>query len=217
MFLPYHVDVPMKRWPVTNWILIAVTIIVSIYIFVSVAGGDMSEEALESFVLGGGTLRSWLVHMLIHGGGWHLFGNMLFLFLFGNAICAKVGNLYYIPIYIGMGLLAAAVHMLFDGRPAIGASGAINGIVGMFAVLYPINNVSCVMIIWLIPRKIIVSSIWIILLWFAFDILGAMAGVGGVAHYAHIGGLLGGAALALVLLSSGTVTPGKYEKTLPQN
>ncbi len=141
---------------------------------------------------------------------------MIILWVFGNAVCAKVGNSFYPLVYLLMGLAAAAAHMKFSDAPAIGASGAINGIVGMFVVFYPLNYVKCFFGIFFRPGIFTVSSIWIILLWLAFDILGAMPGSGGIAYYAHLGGFFAGAGLALACLKMGWVKMDRYERSLLQ-
>ena len=84
---------------------------------------------------------------------------------------------------------------MFTGGNAIGASGAINGIVGMYLVFFPINEITCYFVFLLLPRLIkefSLSSIWMILFWLAFDIWGAMRGGGQVAYFAHLGGFAGG-------------------------
>src|SRR5262245_52643120 len=122
MFIPYHVDVPMERMPIANWVIIGVTTI-AFFVF--------AADTADPVFLESSSVR-WGLHLLMHGDFVHLFGNMLFLFLFGNAICAKAGNVLFPVLYLLLGWIAIAVHILVDGRPAIGASGAINGIVGMY-------------------------------------------------------------------------------------
>ncbi len=155
-----------------------------------------------------------LGHTLLHVGLFHLIGNMIFLWVFGNAICAKVGNLWFPLVYVGLSLAAGVTHILLDGDPAIGASGAINGIVGMFLVLYPLNDISCFYFVVLYWGTFTLSSFWMILFWLVFDIWGAAAGMGGVAYWAHLGGIGAGVALALALLSLGWLKTESYERSL---
>ncbi|MEM9110342.1 MAG: rhomboid family intramembrane serine protease, partial [Planctomycetota bacterium] len=145
----------------------------------------------------------------------HLVGNLLFLWVFGNAICAKVGNLAYIPLFILFGLLAGMAQLVFDpGSAAIGASGAINGVVGAFFVMYPRNDINCVYIFLVKVGHFAVSSIWIIALWFTFDIWGAVTGGGAVAYMAHLGGFAAGVVLMVSLLTSQRIKPSRSEQTL---
>src|SRR5437660_734913 len=102
--VPFHVDVPMRTRPWMNWVLIGVTIV--FYPF-CVSSGELTPLG-EHLMLGG---KSWIGvfgHVLVHADPLHLFGNMLFLWVFGNAVCAKVGNLVYPIIYFGLGAAAGA-------------------------------------------------------------------------------------------------------------
>ena len=172
---------------------------------------------IRPYMLDGLTLKGLFGHMWLHGGIIHLLGNMLFLWIFGNAICAKIGNLRYIPVYIGMGLIAGISHLVFAGGSVLGASGAINGIVGMFLVLFPQNEITCYFVFFPYIRGFNVSSAWIILFWLVFDILGAMlGGGGGVAYFAHLGGFAGGVVLAILMLKFKMLTVERYEKSLLQ-
>jgi membrane associated rhomboid family serine protease len=172
---------------------------------------------IRPYILDGLTLKGLFGHMWLHGGIIHLLGNMLFLWIFGNAICAKIGNLCYIPVYIGMGLIAGISHLVFVGGSMLGASGAINGIVGMFLVLFPQNEITCYLVFFPYIRGFNVSSAWMILFWLVFDILGAMlGGGGGVAYFAHLGGFAGGVVLAILMLKFKMLTIERYEKSLLQ-
>jgi len=169
----------------------------------------------EMYMLKGWGLRGMVGHMWLHGGIIHLIGNMLFLWIFGNAICAKFGNIAYLPIFIMLGIFAAMGHLIFDGGPALGASGAINGIMGMFLVLFPLNTISCAwsfnLIYW---RSFETSSFWIILLWLAWDIFDAVIGGGNVAYFAHFGGFAAGVVITLILLKMEIIKTTRYEKSL---
>ncbi len=180
----------MRRWPIANFVIIGLA--------VAVFAHEMSLNELgiylliERYALTGFEPRGLFGHMWLHGGWLHIIGNMVFLWVFGNAICAKVGNLVYPALYIGFGLAAAIAHLVFSGTPMIGASGAINGVVGAFLVLYPLNSISCLLLWFPWVRLFSVSSFWMILFWFAFDVLGALTGDGFVAYVAHLGGFVAG-------------------------
>ena len=195
LLIPYDVDVPMERRPVANYALIG---LITVCFALQFAAKD---ETLASLVIAKGQPWGLLTHMWLHADPIHLAGNLLFLWVFGNAICAKVGNFVYPFVYLVLGAFAGIIHMVFDGNPAIGASGAINGIVGMFLVLYPRNGCSCFYIFWWRIGTFMVSSFWMILLWLAFDIFGAVLGAGHTAYYAHLGGFGAGFMLAFMLLA----------------
>ena len=152
-------------------------------------------------------LRDWSVmalfgHMWLHLGLPHIIGNLIFLWVFGNAVCSKVGNLFYLPLYISVGLVAAVVHLVFDGRPAVGASGAIFGIVGVYFMFYPFNSIKC--LFWFIAyiRRINIAGVWIILWWIILNVLGAVTGYTAAAYFGHIGGFVAGLVLTFLLIKT---------------
>jgi membrane associated rhomboid family serine protease len=195
MFIPYQVDVPMDRWPVGNVVLIG---LISLSSIAALIGGEIRADSL--LVLNGWSPVGALGYVFLHADFIHLIGNMLFLWVFGNAVCAKIGNIVYPPIFLALGVAAATAHNLFGEGPAVGASGAINGVIGMYLVLYPINEISCFWTFFYRGGTFSVSSVWMILLWLAFDIWGAASGGGNVAYWAHLGGfVLGAGATALAV------------------
>lgn len=175
---------------------------------------------VRPFILNRWDIKGLFGHIWLHGGILHLLGNMLFLWIFGNAVCAKIGNIRYLPIYLGLGLIAGITHLVFIGGNVIGASGAINGIVGMYLVFFPENEITCYFTFWFFLRPYIkefcVSSIWMILFWLAFDVWGATKGGGGVAYFAHLGGFAGGFVLAILMLKLKMVVMERDEKSLLQ-
>lgn len=175
---------------------------------------------IRPFILEGCKIKGLFGHIWLHGGLIHLLGNLLFLWIFGNAVCAKIGNLAYVPIYIILGIFAGIAHLLFQGGPVIGASGAIMGIVGMYLMFFYENNITC-FFIWIyflrpIVRQFTLSSFWMILFWLAFDIFGASRGGGTVAYFAHLGGFAAGFGLAFFMLKIKWIVMEKYEKSLLQ-
>ena len=215
ILIPYHVDVPMRCRPWMNWVIIGVTIL---FYPLCVSARDFTPVG-ESLVLGNGTL-GWVGHVLVHADIWHLLGNMLFLWVFGNAVCAKVGNLAYPFVYFGLGLVAGGIAYAVDPRPAVGASGAINGVVGMFVVWYLLNQISCWYAFWVFgpsgAGEFSVGSYWMVLLWLAFDVWGAIRGSGNIGYVAHLAGFAAGFVLAVVLLKAGWVEMERGERSLLQ-
>ncbi|MBN2136241.1 MAG: rhomboid family intramembrane serine protease [Sedimentisphaerales bacterium] len=237
MFVPYEVDVAFNHRPVMNWVIVAGIIVVfclQLYDHSFYSGqqvtitADPNSESGFSFevpkpkgvtwrwLLDGWGLKGFFGHMWLHAGVLHLVGNLIFLWLFGNAVCSKLGNVLYAPIYILCGLAAAFSYLLFCDVPMLGASGAINGMVGMYLVFFPENSISCFFIFFYRPYWFTVRSFWMILLWFVFDMWGALDGGGGVAYVAHIGGFATGFALAILLLRTKVIVMEKDEKSLLQ-
>jgi membrane associated rhomboid family serine protease len=151
-----------------------------------------------------------LTSMFMHGGIAHIFGNMLFLFIFGDNIEDRIGHFRYLIFYLVCGVLAGLAHVfttaLFAGSeasllvPSLGASGAISGVLGAYLLLFPMRRV-VVLISWFataVPAFIAIG------LWFVFQlisglgVLGSGAQQGGVAYAAHIGGFIAGLLLIKV-------------------
>jgi membrane associated rhomboid family serine protease len=199
MLIPHSLETLECFSKVPNYVLISVTVLVSI-----LALSAPEAPWLEPFILDGWT-PGVLGHALVHGGFWHLAGNMLFLWVFGNAVCTNAGGKLYLSAYALCALGSAIFHNVFDGDPAIGASGAINGVVGLTLAMFPKNRVS------LLYTFLIVWGNWqwkvwqVVLLWFAFDLYGVLSSGEGVAYWAHIGGLLTGISLGLLALTKGWV------------
>lgn len=209
-FFPYRVDVPHEHRPVMNWVVFATTIVV---FWFQVADNWITMR----YWLDGWGIRGLLGSIWLHGGLWHLFWNSIYLWVFGNAICSKLGNLGYLPAYVFLGVAGGIGHLLSSHAPAVGASGAISGLIGMHLVLFPENHISCVFLWWFLPHRpawFSFRSFWFVIPWFALNIYGAMRGGGGVAYMAHIGGFVAGVGLALFLLKTGDIRVERYEKSI---
>lgn len=175
--------------------------------------GPMARFVLDGWGLGLFTYI-WL-HGGVAGGVVRFIGNLLFLWPFGNAVCSKIGNKVYLPVYIGFGLLAGVIHLLLGGHPAVGAAGAISAIIGMYIVLFPENIINCY---FLLPHPVAasISGYWLIALWFIFDILEVGMSDLSVAYCAHILCLGAGFGLAVLMLKKKWVVMERGEKSLLQ-
>ena len=145
-----------------------------------------------------------LTSMFMHGGLAHIFGNMLYLWIFGDNLENSMGHLRYLLFYLACGILAGLAHVFatvaFGGNPylpALGASGAISGVLAGYLVLHPHRRVRVIVF-----RTIQeVTAIWAIGIWFVFQLvsglgmLGSKSQEGGVAYAAHIGGFIAGLVL----------------------
>jgi membrane associated rhomboid family serine protease len=135
--------------------------------------------------------------MFLHGGFFHLAGNMLYLWIFGDNVEDRVGRGRFVAFYLICGAIAALTQALPDTRstvPMIGASGAVSGVLGAYAMLYPRANVLVALpsFVARVPALIVLAA------WFAGQLLSSLLaepGAGGVAFMAHIGGFVGGAVL----------------------
>ncbi len=143
--------------------------------------------------------------MFLHGNLLHLGGNMLFLWIFGDNVEYRLGSIRFLIAYLSCGVLATLFFTLFASGaniPLVGASGAISGVLGAYFVWFPYNRVKT--FVFLFP--ILMDSIYLparlvlgfyILVDNILPFLFASSGAGGIAHGAHIGGFVGGVALAL--------------------
>ena len=161
------------------------------------------------------TARGLFGSLVSHADIWHLAGNMLFLFVFGNAVNAKIGHLQYLACYFLIGVIEGVLWVLLGGGPALGASGAIMGILGMFIVFYPRNDVTIFYWIWYACDTFSVSAYFVIIAYFLFDLWGTMTdGGGGVAYLAHILGSVTGFGLGTLLALSGLVESDDNEQNI---
>ncbi len=146
---------------------------------------------------------SLLSSIFLHGGAMHLGGNMLFLWIFGDNIERKFGKIKYLAIYLIWGISAGLVHILGDPSsviPAVGASGAISGILGAYLVIFPRAKIQTVMMMGFFMRMMHIQARWFLPFWLVFQNLlpffigGFGVAGGGVAYLAHIGGFVVGLA-----------------------
>ncbi|MGQ9641683.1 MAG: rhomboid family intramembrane serine protease [Candidatus Bathycorpusculaceae bacterium] len=150
--------------------------------------------------------------MFLHAGLIHLFGNMLYLHIFGDNVEDVFGHGGYLAFYLICGLAASAAHILsliiLDNPalyeiPVVGASGAISGVLGAYLVLYPKSRILTIVVYgWavLIPiPAFIFLGIWFLMQWLLgmYDII-FFGDISGVAYWAHIGGFIAGMILALI-------------------
>ena len=217
MIIPWQVDVPQDRWPVTNWLIVAACFAV-FFLQVKELAEDNAAGIVEALMLDGWGIAGLLGHIWVHADFFHLLGNMWFLWIFGNAICANIGNLRYPFVYVALGVAAGATHLIASPQPAIGASGAINGVVGMFLVMFPQNEITCYFWFMLVyVRQFAISSYWLILFWLFWDILGALKlGSSGVAYFAHLGGFAAGVGMGVLFCKKGWCLLDKYDRSLVQ-
>jgi membrane associated rhomboid family serine protease len=177
-------------------------------------------DITHDWELRSGNPKGLFGYMWLHGDVLHLLGNLLFLWIFGNALCAKIGNLKYLGLYVLFGIVAGIAQLLRDSsHPVLGASGAINGVVGAYLVLFFENEITCLFAFWFIAlyvRWFAVSSVWMILFWLSWDVLGALWSHSNVGHSAHLGGFAAGFGIALLLCKNGWITMEKYERSLLQ-
>lgn len=146
-------------------------------------------------------MLSLLSSTFLHGGLLHLGGNMLFLWIFGDNIEQRFGKLKYLGIYLMWGIVSGLAHVLGDVNspvPAIGASGAISGVLGAYLIMFPKARIMTFLMMGFFWRMVHIPAKWFLPFWLIFQnilpfIVGGFGfGAGGVAYLAHIGGFLVG-------------------------
>jgi membrane associated rhomboid family serine protease len=141
--------------------------------------------------------------MFLHGGWGHLGGNMLFMWIFGDNIENRLGHLRFLVFYLACGVAASFAHIFFNAgssMPAVGASGAISGVLGGYLLMFPRNRVY--VLTW--GGVIGVPAIFMLGLWIVTQFVNGVGSIavtdetagGGVAYMAHVGGFVAGLVLA---------------------
>ena len=223
--IPIQNAVPSRYPPVITWTLIATNCLVFLFED-SLSSYDLElllrQFALiparysDGFVSGETDLAAvdilpFFSMMFLHGGWLHLILNMWTLWLFGPTIEDRLGHGRYLAFYLACGLAASVAHVMFNPTsiiPALGASGAIAGILGCYMRLFPLARVVVVVPILFIPLFFEVYAFVFIGLWFLLQILQSMAELlqpsssGGVAWGAHVGGFIAGFILGPLLVRS---------------
>ncbi len=155
-------------------------------------------------IVNGEHLWGLVTHMFLHAGPFHIAGNMLFLWIFGDNLEDQMGHFGFLLFYLACGLAAAAAQIAanpYEGIPMVGASGAIAGVMGGYLLLFPKARVDVLAII-VIIIKIFTIPAWVMLgVWFLLQLFGGFAlfGDSGVAYWAHAGGFIAGVVFALPL------------------
>jgi membrane associated rhomboid family serine protease len=228
--IPFSDENPTRTFPLIVVAIIAANVVVSIYQFMLPQADQIRflyvHGAIPGVLLGKYTLSQvvpreayagpygapvtamhpiWLSvfsSMFLHGGFWHLAGNMLYLWVFGNNIEDVLGHFRFLVFYLFCGLIAAGTQIglsLGSPVPMIGASGAIAGVLGAYYMKFPRARVRCLVFLFFFITVIMVPAGFVLLLWFLMQVWSSLqphsVHGGGVAFFAHIGGFIAGWAL----------------------
>jgi len=218
---------PSRSFPLINVALIVISSLIWLYQWklsgtsILTIAGPISK--FEIFIREFGLVPSeipqrpytLLTHMFLHGGWFHIIGNMWFLWVFGDNVEDRLGKFRYFIFYILTGLAAALtqtfISLLAGGGnvPMVGASGAVSGVLGAYLRLYPHARVLSLVPVFFFLTFVELPAIIFIGLWFLIQILNGILslpvqGLGGVAWWAHIGGFVAG------YLLIGKMVPKRY-------
>lgn len=227
MFLPLRDEVPLRRIrrPLVNWAVILLNGLVWLAI-----GATASAATMQAAAIGFGVIPSVLfgvdhvagellsapawatpvTSLFLHAGFFHMAGNMAFLWVFGDNVEDAFGSARYLAFYLACGVCAALLHAWSapdSQQPLIGASGAVSGVVAAYLLLHPRVRVWGLFLN-RVPLR--VRAFWGIGFWIIFQIgMGVFGGASEVAWWAHVGGLMAGAALTPLLIQPGVAMFGR--------
>ncbi len=202
--IPLRDENPRRLWPIFTTVIIGANVAVFIYQMTLSQDSQLTflytYGAVPDVIIHGRNLRAVFTSMFLHGGVMHLLGNMLYLWIFGDNIESICGHFRFLLFYLLCGVIAFFSHFIFDPFsqvPMIGASGAISGVLGAYALRFPRARVHVLIplfpIIWL-WRVIAVPAALALGFWFLMQLFNVLVvgGGGGVAWLAHIGGFIAG-------------------------
>lgn len=215
--IPIRDTTTSRNYPVVNTLLIAANVFL---FFVQLMQGPRQEQFILTYGLIparysvpeiGAYFTSFqqvlalCSFMFLHGGFWHLLGNMWSLYIFGDNVEDRLGPLRYLLFYLLSGWASGLFHVFLNWSspvPTIGASGAIAGVMGAYLILFPHSKILTFIPIFFIPYFMEVPAFFFLCLWFLLQFLGAAgsgAQGGGIAWWAHVGGFVAGILLVKVL------------------
>lgn len=225
MFIPLKDLNPRRTYPVVNTILILTNVIVFLYQL------TLSPRQYQAFVAANATIPSHVdrfftghasfeyaflplvTSMFMHMGFLHIAGNMLFLWIFGDNVEDYFGHFSYLLFYFVCGIGSDIAHILFNLHspvPALGASGAISGVMGAYIVLFPRARVLTLVFILFLPiPAFVILGYWFLLQFLAGVTSVGTAATGGTAWWAHIGGFLLG--MLITFFTMGNRRSSSYE------
>jgi len=229
--IPLRDTVPTKNYPVVNITIIAFNVIIFLYQLTQQVGLERfiyiyglvparySVPQISAYFTAFQQIFSFFSFMFLHGGFWHLIGNMWSLYIFGDNVEDRLGPLRYLVFYTICGLASGLSHLLLNlnsNVPTIGASGAIAGVMGAYFILHPRAKILTLIPIFFIPYFLEIPAAFFLGIWFVLQFLNAAGSYGqasGVAWWAHIGGFVFGILfLKLMLILPSASPPEKFRR-----
>jgi membrane associated rhomboid family serine protease len=219
---PLKDDNPTRTTPIFTIALIVANVLVFLYQVSLEAGGAPGVQAGQAFIEEFGLVPCRLTgacravgdlpspiatiftSMFMHGGLFHVAGNMLYLWIFGNNVEDTLGHGRYLVFYLACGVAAALAQTATGPSspvPMVGASGAVSGVLGAYLLLFPHAHVTTLIIVGFFFRLVQIPALVVLGFWIVVQVLnglGSFGASGGVAFFAHIGGFLAGMALLFV-------------------
>lgn len=200
--LPIEGENRLYRPPIVTWVLIAACVAM----YVLQVSHDWAYTVAYALVPGtvdglSDLLVQGLGSMFLHGSLVHLVGNLYFLWVFGDNVEDRVGSAWFLPIYLVCGWAAGAAQYLSDPTtmvPVVGASGAIGGMLGAYAIFFPEVRIRVAPSLLTLFHRFSVPTLLYLPFWFVWQVLAIVLGDDApVAYWAHAGGFVAGIVLAL--------------------
>ncbi len=217
--LPIRTETPIRKTPTANLVLIFANAAVFLLVNQGLLGARMANVMTDPLALRGSSpeLYQFVTYQFRHGDVWHLLGNMLFLWVFGNSVNGKMGDWAYLAFYLAGGVFAALGYAWFKGSGfvLVGASGSIAAITTAYLVLFPRSRVTVMVAIFLFihffqwPAMVIIGVK--IILWDNIIAPSLTRGGSLVAHEAHLAGYLMGFVGALAMLAIRAVPRDQFD------
>jgi membrane associated rhomboid family serine protease len=163
---------------------------------------------------------TWITSMFLHGSFMHLLGNMVFLFIFGFSLEIAIGRGIFVMLYLCSGLGGTLLYWASErgaDASALGASGAISGLMGMYIALYGLKKINFFYNVIFFTGQVRAPALIVLPVWVGYEMLGAWHGNDGVGHWAHTGGLLFGFVLLALWLRFGLDYNRNYVEKVDQN
>ena len=204
--IPLRDVIPSRTTPVVTVSLIVAN--VAVFLYELTLGRDV-EEFTRVFGLVPADF-SWFTlftSMFLHGGLFHVGGNMLYLWIFGDNVEDRMGHGRFLAFYVLCGTAAALTQTFTSPEstvPMVGASGAIAGVMGAYFVLYPRSRIVTLIPLFFFFQIVEIPAIFFLGIWFVMQFLSGVGSIaasatGGVAFWAHIGGFVAGVVGVLLL------------------
>jgi len=212
--IPLRDKIPSSSFPIVNTILIAVNALM--FLYEASLGSDLNRFIYDYGLVPASLVSSsdavffdrvypFFTSMFLHGGWFHLIGNMLYLYIFGDNVEDRMGHFKYIIFYSISGLAAAFAQIITNINstiPMVGASGAISGVLGAYILFFPKSKIVTLVPIFFFIQIMEIPAVVFLLFWFIIQFFSGVASLAatqktvGVAFWAHIGGFMAGLFLA---------------------
>ncbi len=238
---PIKDTIHSRSFPLVNWLLIIANSLVFLLIELPMSNAQLNQTistygltpnqcaapVLHGFasvsipglgVLVNGCAVPLITSMFLHGGWLHIIGNMWVLFIFGDNVEDRMGSIRYFFFYMICGVVSGLTQAFIAPNspdPAIGASGAIAGVLAAYMIFFPRARVVTLILLIVFPWFVNIPALIFIIIWFLLQFFSRVASLGvattgGVAYWAHVGGFIGGLILVWLYFGRQRIRPTTY-------